>query len=317
MTMKRILSMLLFLTLCFTCCGSAFASTVTPSFTVDNGTTYTATAEEWPDGKVYPVYSAPSASSIRGANGKAVVSTNDTVKIFGKVGNWVLIQYNISSGRNRIGYIQLPSYTKRSTCREMLFDMKQAVTTCAVSVTDDPYASQSILTTLPSGCTVYVLATDNLWSYIAGNNFCGFVPSTALSISGTATHHFASFTAGNGQVYDQFCIHRLEYDASQHVYAVTGTYERTNASGVQEAAPDVGEITYSLSQDFLASMPESMGSNTTLHPTWDLYQWYEQASLNGFASANINQNFASVTVQYELNEANEICYMEYAAVPWG
>ena len=46
-------------------------------------------------GKQYAVYSAPSDTSFRAANGKALLSTNDWVQVFGQYKGWLLIQYHI------------------------------------------------------------------------------------------------------------------------------------------------------------------------------------------------------------------------------
>jgi hypothetical protein len=56
-------------------------------------------------GKKYSVYSGPSENYLRGGNGKAAVSTNDWIQVFGKENGWILIQYDISSDHMRFGYI--------------------------------------------------------------------------------------------------------------------------------------------------------------------------------------------------------------------
>ena len=56
-------------------------------------------------GQMYAVYSAPDVKSIRGAAGKAKVSTNDWVQVFGREGSWLMVQYDVKDSFYRIGYI--------------------------------------------------------------------------------------------------------------------------------------------------------------------------------------------------------------------
>ena len=59
----------------------------------------------FPGGNKYPVYSGPGKDYLRGARGKASVSTNDWIEVFGREDGWILIQYEIDSSQCRIGYI--------------------------------------------------------------------------------------------------------------------------------------------------------------------------------------------------------------------
>ena len=43
-------------------------------------------------GQTYAVYSAPDSRSIRGAKGRARVSTNGWIQVFGAEGDWLLVQ---------------------------------------------------------------------------------------------------------------------------------------------------------------------------------------------------------------------------------
>ena len=47
-------------------------------------------------GQMYAVYSAPDVKSIRGAGGKSKVSTNDWVQVFGREGEWLMVQYDVN-----------------------------------------------------------------------------------------------------------------------------------------------------------------------------------------------------------------------------
>ena len=51
------------------------------------------------------VYSAPNASSWRGANGKAMVNTNGAVWAAGWENGWLLVFYETNAGSVRVGYV--------------------------------------------------------------------------------------------------------------------------------------------------------------------------------------------------------------------
>lgn len=136
--------------------------------------------------KKYDVYSAPDQSSVRGANGKARVSTNSWIQVFGTEGDWVLIQYSIDTSHYRFGYITVKSLPKKANVPALQFNKTNAWTVGTVSVTDDPLYSQSALTTLPEGCRVTWLATMGNWAYIessTGDYLRGFVPVSSLCIN--------------------------------------------------------------------------------------------------------------------------------------
>ena len=46
------------------------------------------------------------SKSLRGAEGRARVSTNGWIQVFGSEGDWILVQYDITDTHNRIGYIE-------------------------------------------------------------------------------------------------------------------------------------------------------------------------------------------------------------------
>ncbi len=135
-------------------------------------------------GKKYSVYAAPDATSYRGANGKAVVSTNSWIQVFGQEGDWILIQYSIDAEHYRFGYIQASSLPKNAVVAPLEFADTIAWTTRNISVTDDPLYAQTAMITLPEGAPVTWLATLGDWAYIesgTGDNLRGFVPSSSLT----------------------------------------------------------------------------------------------------------------------------------------
>ena len=65
-------------------------------------------------GKRYDVFSAPDRSSLRGGNGKARVSTNGWIQVFGTENDWALIQYSIDASHYRFGYISSKALPKKA-----------------------------------------------------------------------------------------------------------------------------------------------------------------------------------------------------------
>ena len=59
---------------------------------------------QFPKGKTYEVYRGPGREYGQSANGKASVSTNDTIWIYGFRGDWMLISYGISGGHFGTGF---------------------------------------------------------------------------------------------------------------------------------------------------------------------------------------------------------------------
>ncbi len=59
---------------------------------------------------VYDVYSGPGKAYFREADGKARVSTKSWVQVFGRDGDWVLIQYRVKDSLLRFGYIHQSAF---------------------------------------------------------------------------------------------------------------------------------------------------------------------------------------------------------------
>lgn len=309
--------------------------TVAPA--MPRGSELEATEVKFAGGKSYEVYSAPDKNSIRGGNGKAKVSTNGWIQVFGKENGWILIQYSIDSDRYRFGYIDAASLPKKTSVNDLNFYRISAVIGSSASVTDDPLYSRSVLTSLNAGDPVTWLATVGDWAYIEGTNFRGFVPVSVLTFPDTAEQgNFEVFTGSDGEKYDLFEVRKMFWDANHKVYAVSGTYERVAEDDdcyYGKLAED-GTYTYVLAQDFTADMmdPETMDPMDPNVPTADLYAWYIDAYLCGEAPAGgelvfqcdipadqqetTQADFWFVTTRIRLNDNGEIEHMEYYYVPW-
>ena len=128
-------------------------------------------------GKDCPAYSGPGTEYVRGAKGKAYMSTYDTVYVYGRENNWLLVQYDITPAHYRFGYILSDAVTDASQIGELQFSRQEAVISRKTAITDDPLHSHSKLSVVPAKSTVYILARMNEWVYIEYLNVRGFVPA--------------------------------------------------------------------------------------------------------------------------------------------
>ena len=144
-------------------------------------------------GQKLAVYTAPSTSSYRAANGKATCSTNDQVFALGWDGGWLLMLYEANySGQYRIGYVDGATIRgNRPNLGMLSWDGSQVEVLSNVTLTDDPAQTGKALTTLPAGTQVTYLTTmynTEAWDYVEttidGLTARGFVPSGSLSMTG-------------------------------------------------------------------------------------------------------------------------------------
>ena len=132
--------------------------------------------------KRYAVYSGPSEESIRGANKKAVVSTNDWIQVFGVEGDWALVHYGIGKNHYRFGYIKRSALPSGWEYRELYWRNVRCKVQESVIVTDDPLFSQTELTRLEPDTEVTWLGVLGDWAYIEGQNFRGFILLSKLYV---------------------------------------------------------------------------------------------------------------------------------------
>lgn len=123
-------------------------------------------------GQKLAVYSAPSASSWRGANGKASVSTNGAVYVAGWEHGWLLVYYETNNGSIRVGYVDGGKISGRiENLTQLTFSYQPASVASACILTDDPMKSNSQMTQLSAGTQVTYLTTvanqwGEWWDYI-------------------------------------------------------------------------------------------------------------------------------------------------------
>ncbi len=134
-------------------------------------------------GRKYDVYSAPTETSYRGANGKAAVSTNSWIQVFGVEDGWAMIQYSIDADHYRIGYIVEEALPASADIPTLNFSPIPAWTSRGVTLTDDPFFSGADMITLPLYSDVQWLSTIGSWAYVEISSpylMRGFVPASAL-----------------------------------------------------------------------------------------------------------------------------------------
>lgn len=144
------------------------------------------------EGQTIPVYSGPGESFLRGANGKAAVSTNEPLTVYAVAHDWVLISYTVSSGE-RFGYIPRVYLPADMVIDHNLYQgtMSVGLTTHEVAVLDNLSEADKPLGTFSYQTPLEVWATLGDWLYVIGtttlgDSCCGFIPADAF-------HHTNNF----------------------------------------------------------------------------------------------------------------------------
>lgn len=88
----------------------------------------------------WPVYSGPGTYYYRESNGKAAVSTNDWIQVFGREGEWALIQYRVSENHFRFGYVHAEAVENFLDVPELKFEYTP-LDGWISSLTSDPFGS--------------------------------------------------------------------------------------------------------------------------------------------------------------------------------
>ena len=133
----------------------------------------------------------------RAANGKASVSTNDWIQVFGSENGYILIQYALSASQMRFGYIDQSSLPKSASVSALRFAWEDAEITSSTYLTDDPLNSQTRVRTLSAGQQAKWLSTMGNWVYVeltgSGQPIRGFVPASAIRKASAYWQDYAVF----------------------------------------------------------------------------------------------------------------------------
>ncbi|MBQ9263771.1 MAG: YARHG domain-containing protein [Clostridia bacterium] len=138
-----------------------------------------------------PVYAAPSASAWRGANGKAMVSTNGAVWAAGWEKGWLLVFYETNNNSIRVGYVNGKKITgKVPNTTQLMFERTAVTVSRDCALTDDPLMANVTMANLRAGAQVTYLTSmvnqnGQMWDYvettIGGKTARGFVPRDCLN----------------------------------------------------------------------------------------------------------------------------------------
>jgi len=157
-----------------------------------------------------------------------------------------------------------------------------------------------------------------------------------VTAAAVAEHDFHVFIAEDGTFYDLFVIEKLNYGGDHSVTSVTGRFMRifpTRESGEKPETAADSETTFTLASDFGALLCEEPNVMDSLMEVTDLYQWYVDTHLGGEEElegrelvfrcdlpdeekTDGNWDFDMIITKIELNERNEIVYMESRYAPW-
>lgn len=133
-------------------------------------------------GKRCPVYMGPGKEYGQAGNGKAVASTNDWIEVYGERDGWLLIRYELSKGKYRIGWIENTHLKKGQIVQHLQFeDTLIFIPRSDCSLTDDPTRdSPPEILRIPHGTEIKLLAMlDENWCYVQlqlnGRIWMGFI----------------------------------------------------------------------------------------------------------------------------------------------
>jgi len=117
-------------------------------------------------GQKFPVYSGPGPQYERLGDGRAIVSTNDWIQVFGSENGYILIQYDITSDHMRFGWIEQSALPRSAAVSPLRFAYDDAAITAACALTDDPLFSRVSVRSLFAGEGVKWLAAMGEWVYV-------------------------------------------------------------------------------------------------------------------------------------------------------
>ena len=118
----------------------------------------------------------------RSGKGKAVVSTNDWIQVFGEYDGWLLIQYGISEEKFRIGWISAAALPKGTSVPVLPFSEGDLLWLEDPELTDDPFGTRTPTAFINGMSEAEMLArlgTDWVYIRIKYNEaiYYGFVPA--------------------------------------------------------------------------------------------------------------------------------------------
>lgn len=150
--------------------GAYVAQRNDPPFVVSDGSAYALPKPQLArfkkSGK-YDVYTGPGTQYAREANGKASVSTNGWIQVFGEENGWLLVQYNVNGSQNRFGYIKATQQAAGVSVPALTWGSETAAYVDRPHLTNDPLRSfMEIDVIMPASNTYRRLGTLGGLDYI-------------------------------------------------------------------------------------------------------------------------------------------------------
>lgn len=130
------------------------------------------------------VFDGPGEHYRRGANGKAVASTNGRVYAAGWENGWLMVMYQINNGGVRVGFAPREDFKDRLDLPLLAFDAVATTILRDAQLTEDPLMALTPIAQLPQGAAVTWLSrfysTNLSWDYVEvslnGQLVRGFLP---------------------------------------------------------------------------------------------------------------------------------------------
>ncbi|MBR6666930.1 MAG: hypothetical protein IKL25_00975 [Clostridia bacterium] len=185
---------------------------------------------KFPRNQRYEVYEGPRQQHRRAGSGKATVSTNGTIWVYGTWMGRMMIEYALDDDRHRIGWIdtdQLPASALEGV-PELPFpdngfpeDWTYGVVTGATGLYEDPLHARSGICGILPGTSVRVFAKLGSWYLVEGfvgeKLRMGFMPETSLGLA----HGYAAnpeWTIGRCTRYTETDIYDAFDALAQFIY---------------------------------------------------------------------------------------------------
>lgn len=140
---------------------------------------------------LYAVYSGPGTGYVRGDMGKACVSTNGPITVYGIEDGYALIHYTTNDNHVRYGYIDAKYLPVQAQVEELAFQPNPVLLYGNTHIADSPGQSDRITAVITSNRQSSFLAAFGIWSYIETTNddgtpLRGFVIDEHLQYMGNA-----------------------------------------------------------------------------------------------------------------------------------
>lgn len=218
-----------------------------------------------------PVYTGPGTDFARAAKKKAVVDSGGAIWCYGKVGNWYLVEYEVTGGDHkgsyRRGYIDGAKLKVNITANENQIDLINlpVVITQKTGVTDEPYKGRKNLCTVNKGSTGTLLFFDGDDACIqmkgtSAGMIQGYVPISCIALQNPS----ASISAPTTQA-------ALSVKEGQIV--TFGTYQNENVSWYVAEIDNASDTALLVSRYAVDVVKYHSSKNTTRWAQSDLRKW--------------------------------------------